>query len=271
MELSEYKRGVQATWGTGDYDRMARTEGLYVTGAVLVRRAGVEAGDEVLDVACGTGNATIPAAATGAKVTGLDLSPEMLAAAAARAVEAGHDMAWREGDAEALPFNDGSFDVVLSSFGAMFAPRHVVVAGELARVLRPGGRLAMSNWAPDGAIGEFFSTVKEFAPPMPDFAEPPLLWGDESHVRRLFEGTRMELEFDRDRVTLRAASVAEAVELYSTDLGPLAQTRLAAEAEGRWPMLRDRLTTFFERHNAATDGTVAWSAEYIVVLGRKQT
>jgi ubiquinone/menaquinone biosynthesis C-methylase UbiE len=156
MELSEYKRAVQATWGTGDYDRMARTEGLYVTGEALVRRAGVEAGDEVLDVACGTGNATIPAAATGAKVTGLDLSTEMLTAAATRAVEAGHDIAWQEGDAEALPFSDGSFDVVLSSFGAMFAPRHAVVAGELARVLRPGGRLAMSNWAPDGAIGEFF-------------------------------------------------------------------------------------------------------------------
>jgi ubiquinone/menaquinone biosynthesis C-methylase UbiE len=250
---------------------MARTEGLYVTGEALVRRAGVEAGDEVLDVACGTGNATIPAAATGAKVTGLDLSTEMLTAAATRSVEAGHDIAWQEGDAEALPFSDGSFDVVLSSFGAMFAPRHAVVAGELARVLRPGGRLAMSNWAPDGAIGEFFSTVKEFTPPMPDFVEPPLLWGDESHVRPLFEGTRMELEFDRESVRLRAPSVAEAVELYSTDLGSLAQTRLAAEAEGRWPMLRDRLTAFFERHNTATDGTVAWPAAYIVVLGRKQT
>src|SRR5918994_174818 len=157
--LSDYKQNARTTWATGDYDQMARTEGLYVTGELLVQAAEVTSTDEVLDVACGTGNVTLPAAATGASVTGLDLAPEMLAAAAKRAADAGRRIDWREGDAEALPFGDDSFDVVLSCFGAMFAPRHEVVADELTRVLRPGGRLAMSNWEPDGSIAEFFATV----------------------------------------------------------------------------------------------------------------
>ncbi|MGH9267054.1 MAG: methyltransferase domain-containing protein, partial [Acidimicrobiales bacterium] len=222
--LSDYKQGARSTWAIGDYDHMARSEGLYVTGDGLVRTVEVSAGDVVLDVACGTGNVTLPAAAAGAKVTGLDLTPELLATAAKRAAEAGYQIDWREGDAEALPFDDDSFDVVLSSFGAMFAPRHEVVADELARALRPGGRLAMANWSPDGAIAEFFATVMAFAPPMPDFVDPPLLWGDEAHVRELFEGTGVDLEFGRDEVALRAASIADAVDLYTTNLGPVAQT-----------------------------------------------
>ena len=269
--LSEYKQGARVTWATGDYDRMARTEGLYLTGERLVQAAGVTGSDEVLDVACGTGNATLPAAAAGAKVTGLDLAPEMLAAAAKRAADAGLDVDWREGDAEVLPFDDGTFDVVLSSFGAMFAPRHDVVADELARVLRPGGRLAMSNWAPDGTIAEFFATVMAYGPPMPDFVDPPLLWGHEVHVRELFEGTGVDLELRRDDVVLRAPSIADAVELYSTNLGPVAATRQALEAGGRWPALRDDLTAFFERHNTTSDGSLAWAASYLVVVGRKHS
>ena len=266
--LSEYKQGTRMTWATGDYDRMARTEGLYVTGELVVTAAKVTSTDAVLDVACGTGNATLPTAATGATVTGLDLAPEMLATAAKRAADADRDIDWREGDAEALPFDDESFDVVLSTFGAMFAPRHEVVADELARVLRPGGRLAMSNWAPAGTIAEFFGTVMAYGPPMPQFVDPPLLWGDEVHVRELFEGTGLDLEIRRDEVVLRAPSVAAAVELYSTNLGPVAQTRRALEADGRWPALRDDLTAFFQRHNT-TSGSLAWPAPYVVVVGRK--
>ena len=267
--LSEYRDRVRAVWGTGDYDRMARTEGLYVTGEELVRSVEVTGGDVLLDVACGTGNATLPAAATGATVTGLDLSPEMLAVAARRAAEAGHEIEWREGDAEALPFDDGAFDVVLSSFGAMFAPRHQVVTDELVRVLRPGGRLAMSNWTPQGSIADFFATVTSFAPPPPDFAEPPLLWGDEKHVRSLFDGRAVDLEFRPETVTLSAPSVADAVELYTTNLGPLAATRQAVETDGRWPAMRDALSGFFGRHNRNRDGTLAWAAPYVVVIGRK--
>lgn len=267
--LSEYRQGVRAVWGSGDYDRMARTEGLYVTGEALVRSVGVTAGDLVLDVACGTGNATLPAAATGATVTGIDLSPQMLTVAARRAAEAGHEIEWREGDAEALPFDDAAFDIVLSSFGAMFAPGHQVAADELVRVLRPGGRLAMSNWTPQGSIADFFATVTGFAPPPPDFAEPPLLWGDEAHVRSLFEGRAVDLEFHPATVTLSAPSVADAVELYTTTLGPMAATRQAVEADGRWPALRDALSGFFGRHNRNSDGTLAWPAPYVIVIGHK--
>src|ERR671910_759570 len=236
--LSEYKRGARSTWAVGDYDQMARSEGLYVTGDRLVRIVEMGAGDVVLDVACGTGNATLPAATAGAKVIGLDLTPELLATAAKRAADAGYEIDWREGDAEALPFDDDSFDVVLSSFGAMFAPRHEVVADELARVLRPGGRLAMANWLPDGAIAVFWGGVVVFPPQMPDFVDPPLLWGDEAHVRELFEGTGVDLELRHEEVVLRAPSIADAVELYSMNLGPVAATRRVLESDGRWSALR---------------------------------
>lgn len=268
--LQEYKRSAAATWATGDYDAMATTEGLYVTGERLVRRVAIGANDMVLDVACGTGNAALPAAAAGATVTGLDLTPQMLTTAAKRAAAAGYDIAWREGDVEALPFDDGAFDVVLSAFGAMFAPRHEVVADELARVLRPGGRLAMANWRPGGAIEEFFGTVMAFAPPPPEFVQPPLLWGDETHVRELFEGTGIELDFKLEEVTLRARSNEHAVELYTTNLGPVAQTRQAVQADGRWPALHDELTAFFGRHNTAGDGTLAWPAAYLLVMGHQR-
>ena len=200
--LAEYKNIARGLWAAGDYDLMASTEGLYATGDHLVRTAGISRADHVLDVACGTGNATLPAAATGATVTGLDLAPAMLTAAAKRAAGAGLTIEWQEGDAEDLPFGDGGFDVVLSAFGAMWAPRHEVVAGELARVLRSGGRLALASWAPEGSMAEFFSTVAGFAEPAPDFADPPLLWGSEAHVRELFEGTGVDLEFRRAEVML---------------------------------------------------------------------
>ena len=163
--LSEYKQGARLTWATGDYDQMARTEGLYVTGERLVPgRRGEQRRRGARRRLRHRQHNTPSRHETGAQVTGLDLAPEMLAAAAKRAADAGCDVDWREGDAEAIPFDDNRFDVVLSSFGAMFAPRHEVAADELARVLRAGGRLAMSNWAPDGAIAEFFATVNEPRP-----------------------------------------------------------------------------------------------------------
>jgi ubiquinone/menaquinone biosynthesis C-methylase UbiE len=139
QKLAEIKQEAQAAWAAGDYDAMMRQEGLYEVGTSIVRRAGVGAGEDVLDVACGTGNAAIPAARAGASVTGLDLTPAMLAAARDRARAADVAIEWVEGDAEDRPFDDRRFDVILSTFGCMFAPRHEVVADEVARVLRPGG------------------------------------------------------------------------------------------------------------------------------------
>lgn len=267
QQLAEYKDTARAAWATGDYDAMMRTERLYESGARLVRRVGVAPGEAVLDVACGTGNATIPAAQAGARVTGLDLTPELLEVGRRRADSAGVSIDWREGDAEDLPFPDASFDVVLSTFGCMFAPRAEVVADELARVLRPGGRLGLCNWLPEGVIGEFFRTVAAYLPPNPDFVDPPLNWGDESNVRELFEGTGVTLEFDRERWGLPYPSPEAAVEMYATNLGPVAVARELCEADGRWPQLRDDLLALFAPH--ATDEGTILPAEYLVVVGHK--
>lgn len=267
-QLDEFKKASRAMWALGDYDEVVRTDGLYVVGERLVRDAAVEPSDRVLDVACGTGNAAVPAARTGAMVTGIDLAPEMLVTASRRAAREGVSVEWQQGDAEDLPFPERSFDVVVSSFGAMFAPRHAVVANELRRVLRPGGRLAMANWAPEGSIGEFFAVTGPYGPALPDFVDPPLSWGDEGYVRELFDGADLDLDLGHEVVRLRAPSVDAAVELYTTHLGPFAQTRRAAEAEGRWPAMREDFAAFFDRHNTADDGSLEWPAPYLVVLGR---
>ncbi len=269
QQLEEFKQGARSAWAAGNYDEMARAEGLYETGERLVRRVGLDARDDVLDLACGTGNAAIPAAQTGARVIGVDLTPEMFESGRSRASAARVEITWTQGDVEDLPFESERFDVLLSTFGCMFAPRHKVVADEIVRVLRPGGRMGLCCWTPEGNIGEFFRVVGGHMPPPPDFVEPPLLWGDECHVRELFEGTGIELDIERDEIGLRNSSVAGAVELYSTKLGPVAQARQLLEAEGRWSALREDLTRLFERHNQATDGSLLFPAQYVVVLGEK--
>lgn len=268
-ELMDVKQIARATWASGDYDAMMRQEGLYEVGPRLVRHVGVRAGEHVLDVACGTGNATIPAARAGAAVTGLDLTPEMLATGRRRAETAGVAIEWVEGDAEDLPYPDGSFDVVLSTFGAMFAPRHEVVADEITRVLRPGGRLGLCTWTPDGSIGDFFRVVGAHLPPLPEFVDPPLLWGEEGHVLDLFEGAGITLEFQREASDIGHDSVDDAVECYTTLFGPVVQARALAEAQGRWPELRDDMIALFDRHNASDGGRLVFPAPYLVVLGQK--
>ncbi len=268
-KLADIKDDARTTWATGDYDAMMRQEQLYGVGERLVRHAGVRPGEAVLDVACGTGNAAIPAAAAGADVTGVDLTPRMLEVARQRAADAGVEVAWTEGDAEDLPFEDGRFDVVLSAFGCMFAPRHEVVADELVRVLRPGGRLAVCSWTPQGAFGDFFRTVGAHLPPMPDIVDPPPLWGDEDHVRELFEGTGVHLEFVRETWEIGHGSAAAAVECYTTAFGPVVEARRLAEAEDRWPQLRDDLLALFDRVDTSGSERVVFPAEYLVVLGTK--
>ena len=152
---------------------------------MLVGATGVGAGDLVPDVAAGSGNAAVPAALAGADVVASDLTPELFAAGREFAARYGVQIAWEEGDAEALPYGDGSFDTVLSCVGVMFAPHHQQAADELVRVCRPGGRIGLLNWTPTGFVGEMFRTMKPYAPPPPPGAQPPPLWGDEDHVRAL--------------------------------------------------------------------------------------
>jgi len=267
-EIAELKQRHRAMWAAGDYPSMAGM--IWGVGAHIVDRVGVKQGDDVLDVACGTGNGAIRAAEAGGSVVGVDLTPELFEAGRALAAEAGVELEWTEGDAEALPFGDESFDVVLSVFGCMFAPRHEVAAGEIARVLRPDGRIGICSWTPEGATGEFFRTVGSHLPPPPPFAAMPLFWGTEDHVRGLFEGTGIELEFERAHVDVSFDSVAEAVDTFATKFGPVVKARELLEPQGRWPALHDDLAALFERLDRSSGDRVEYPAEYLVVVGRKQ-
>ena len=261
MSVEEFKRGVRATWAKGDYGATGAVE-LWPVGERIVARVGVNEGDDVLDVACGTGNAAIRAALAGGRVTGSDLTPELFEAARRNAAGAGVEIEWVEADVEALPFADGSFDVVLSTFGCMFAPRHELAARELARVLRPGGRLGICSWTPEGKIGKFFQELGQNGPPPPDFVKPPTLWGVEDHVRGLFAGTGVAVDFERESVEpqMQFDSPEEGLELFTTKFGPMMNLRAAAEAEGTWDEIRPTLLGFYEDDDPA---------EYLVTLGRK--
>ena len=260
-ELERLKRSARAAWADGEYAQIARRN-VWPVGERIVRAVDVRPGEQTLDVACGTGNAAIRAAATGARVVGVDLTPELLGTARVEAERAGVEVEWVEGDAEALPFPDASFDVVLSVFGCMFAPRHEVAAREIARVLRPGGRIGICAWTPDGSLGRMFRVVAGYLPPAPDFALPPILWGSEDHVRALFDGSAIALQFERHEARFPAfASADEEVEFYSTKLGPAAAARRRTESEGRWEALRADLAAL---HNPS--GEVA---EYLQILGTK--
>jgi ubiquinone/menaquinone biosynthesis C-methylase UbiE len=258
--LNDFKRHTRAMWAAGDFPAVAQRD-LWAVGERLVRRIGVGRGERVLDVACGSGNVAIRAAEAGGQVHGLDLTPELFAAGRRLAEQAGVHLEWVEGDAESLPFVDGGFDVVLSAFGCMFAPRHRIAATELVRVLRPGGRLGVCSWTPEGIQGDFFRLVGSYLPPGPAFAEIPLLWGSEAHVRDIFDGFGMQLDFDRELVEGEPfESAYDAVDFLATNFGPLLMLRRALEASGQWPELREQLATLYGSGGAA---------EYLVVTGRK--
>jgi SAM-dependent methyltransferase len=259
---------ARATWAAGDWPTVAKL--IWDAGERVVRRAAVGPGDEVLDIGCGTGNAAIRAAARGARAVGVDLTPELFPAGREEAAAAGVEVEWVEGDAEALPFADASFDVVLSTFGCMFAPRHEVAAREAARVLCRGGRLAVFAWTPEGAAGEMFRVVGAHlaasgiaAPDGP----PPSLWGVEAHVAELFGGTGVELAFERAILDLRVGSVVRMMAIYEESFGPFVMARRALEPLGRWQALRGDLEALATRH--ATAGGAVFEAEYLAVDGRK--
>jgi SAM-dependent methyltransferase len=258
--LAEFKAQTRCMWAAGDFPAVAART-LWEVGERLVRRVGVGRGERVLDAACGSGNVAIRAAEAGGAVIGLDLTPELLDAGRGLAARAGVEVDWIEGDAESLPFDDESFDVVLSTFGVMFAPRHQVCATELARVLRPGGRLGLCNWTPEGIQGDFFRLVGGYLPPVPDFAQPPLLWGSPDYVRELFSGKGIRLEFDRESVLGEPFDSAdEAVDFMTTSFGPLTMLRARLEASGEWLPLRERLASYYDAGEPS---------EYLVVVGRK--
>jgi SAM-dependent methyltransferase len=261
------KEREREMWGGAPWERVAATMGAIHDRliAALVPRPG----ERWLDVATGTGAVAMRAARGGASVTGLDLAPPLVETAKRLAAEQGLAIGFEVGDAEALPFPDASFDVVSSAHGVVFAPDHAAVARELARVCRPGGRIGLVNWTPEGLIGELFKIMGKYMPAPPDYASPPPLWGSEQHVRELFAGTSVEFEFARGHNPWRYDSAEQFVEFFETNYGPTLKARERLTAEGRWDDCRNEMLAMAERHNEAGDGSLLMHAEYLVAVGSK--
>jgi SAM-dependent methyltransferase len=266
LELKERHRRM---WASGDYPQMVDTF-LLPLGRRLVTACGIKPGMKILDVAAGTGNAAIPAAATGADVIASDLTPELFEAGRTRARSEGVKLEWVEADAENLPFEDESFDVVMSSIGAMFAPHHEKVADELVRVCRRGGTVGMLNWTPEGMIGDLFNIMRPFAPPPPPGAQPPPLWGSESHLRELF-GQRVEWRrLGREHLEISAfEKPTDYAEHFKAYYGPTIVVRTNAARTGRVVDLDAALVEFCHRWNRGSDGRAHFNQEYILAIGTR--
>ncbi len=264
IDFEGFKQGQRSTWSAGEYTAVAST--IEDAAHALLERLCPRPGEAMLDVATGTGNVAIPAAGMGAEVTGLDLTPKLLEIARGRAEDAGVEVSWVEGDAEALPFPDGSFDRVSSCFGVIFAPRHPLAAAELARVARPGARIAVTAWTPEGLTGQFFKAAAAFAPPPPPELETPLQWGEEDHVRSLFEPAGANVACERRTVTFIHDSPESWFEYQARTLGPMVMARAALEPQGRWQDLRGQMIDFYTRANEASDGSFRAPAEYLLTV-----
>jgi len=215
--LDQFKEAAKQGWSS-----FAPTE--MVTASVaprLVRLAGIEAGMRVLDVACGTGVVALTAARRGARVTGIDLTPKLIERARENAEIMGLDVRWLEGDAEALPFGDGEFDVVVSQFGHMFAPRPDVTVSEMLRVLEPGGTIAFATWPPEVMVGRLFLLVAKYGSPLPAGITPPVFWGDPGFVRERLGTAVRDLRFDRDAMHFQMLSVQHQRLFFESNIGPV--------------------------------------------------
>lgn len=264
-ELGALKARSRQTWIDGDFGRIAKS--LEPAAEEFVARRRIGPGMRVLDVACGSGNAAIPAARAGASVTGLDIAPNLLEQARSRAKEQGLNIVFEEGDAEALPYPEGAFDLVLSMFGAMFATRPEVTAAELLRVCRPGGKVAMANWTPRGFAGQMFRTVASHVPPPP--VPSPVEWGDEQRVRYRLSECTSEIETTPRKAEIRYPfPPAEVVDYFREYFGPV-RNAFEALPEERRPNLQRDLVALWAEHNCATDGTTWVSSEYLEVVATR--
>ena len=249
-------------WGTGDYSPI----GLATQPVAdrLVQSADPHAGQRVLDVACGTGNVALVLARRHCEVTAIDLVPSLVEKAKRRSLADGTEIRFLEGDVQALPFPDASFDCVFSVFGAMFAPDQGCAANELARVCRPGGTVAMANWIADGAIAAFFGAVTRNLPPTPGL-EPPLRWGTVRGVRELFGDRARSLHFEQRTLTEYFRSVEHALEIFTTRFGPVLVALSTLDTKGKLE-LEAELRQLFRERNRASDGTLVMPFEYLEAL-----
>lgn len=261
-EMEALKGRLKATWMSGDYGHFAK----YLEPGALdfLARLNVTPGTRMLDVACGAGQIAIPAARAGVRVTGVDIASNLIEQARARARAEGVDVRFEEGDAEMLPFETGAFDLVVSLIGAMFVPRPERVAAELVRVCRPGGRIVMANWTPDGHIGQMFKIIGKHVPPPPIMASP-LKWGDDTTIRERLRDGIASVETTKHLYPMRYPfSPSEVVEFFRVYYGPTNRAFAALDTAGQ-NALRNDLEQLWTNNNRAADSTTDVAAEYLEV------
>ncbi len=264
-DFAAIKQRQQATWASGDFAVIGTT--LQIVGEQLAEAVDVRSGEQVLDVAAGNGNATLAAARRFADVTSTDYVPLLLEKGAARAHAEGLSVTFQVADAEALPFADASFDVVLSTFGAMFTPQHDRTAHEMMRVLRPGGRIGMANWTPEGFIGQLFKVIGSHLPP-PAGLKSPALWGTETHLVELLGPQAANIHCTRRLFNFRYRSPAHWLQIFRDYYGPTHKAFAALDANGQAALERD-IVALLQRLNVAGESSLVVPAEYLEVVIRK--
>jgi ubiquinone/menaquinone biosynthesis C-methylase UbiE len=264
----DIKAKHRAMWASGDYSSVA-ADVIPALGPIIVEATGIKAGDRVLDIGAGSGNASIPAAQAGAYVVASDLTPELLDAGRAQAEAQGVSLEWRVADAEALPFGDDEFDAALSCVGIMFAPHHQESADELVRVVRPGGSVGLINWTPEGFIGQMFAVMKPYAPPPPPGAQPAPLWGNEDHLAGLFGDRLTDVVAVRQKLTVDTFGTAEEFrEFFKATYGPtIAVYSFIGDDTERVEALDRELAELARRHDVG-GGTMEW--EYLLYTARRR-
>jgi len=265
-DFAAIKNRQQATWASGDFAIIGTT--LQIVGESLAEAVDVRAGERVLDVAAGNGNATLAAAHRFAEVTSTDYVPALLDKGRERARAEGLAVRFQVADAEQLPFEDGSFDVVLSTFGAMFTPEHGRAAREMLRVLRDGGRIGMANWTPEGFIGRLFKVVGTHVPP-PAGLKSPALWGTEPHLVELFGTQAAQIHCERRHFNFRYRSAAHWLQVFRDYYGPTHKAFAALEEAAGQNLARD-ITALLEEMNIAGKASLVVPAEYLEIVITKR-
>ena len=266
IDLAAVKTRQQAAWSTGNYAVVGTT--LQIVGENLCEALDLRAGNRVLDVAAGNGNATLAAARRWCDVTSTDYVPALLESGKARAQAEGHSILFQEADAENLPFADASFDVVISTFGVMFTPNQEKAASELARVCKPGGKIGLANWTPDSFIGQVFKAIGKYIPPAPG-VKSPALWGTKARLDELFGSTARTIRATNSQFTFRYGSPAHWIEVFRTYYGPINKTFAALDA-GKQAAFTMDLLALMERGNRSGDGSLVLPSAYLeVVIERK--
>jgi len=266
VDLKALKSRQQAAWSSGDYAVIGTT--LQIVGEELCEALDVHSGQKVLDVAAGNGNVSLAAARRWCDVVATDYAPLLLERARERAAAERLNIEFREADAEALPFQDGSFDVVVSTFGVMFTPDQDRAAAELIRVCKPGGKIGLANWTPDGFIGQLFKTIGKHVPPAPG-TKSPALWGTRARIAELFEPRSTSVEFSARNFVFRYRTPAHWLEVFRTYYGPVLKTFASLDPAAQATLQRD-LMDLIDRFNRAKDGSMVVPSEYLeIVITRK--